>query len=61
MGLQKFQYKRNAITGELHRSKRIAQDLKKEKELEGNIQTQDTQNMLLKTLSRTLTEIKMSF
>ena len=58
-----FKYKRNAITGELHRPKRIAPALtkKKQKELEVNTKTQDTQNMLLKTLSRILTKRKMSF
>ena len=57
-----FKYKRNGITGEVHRAKRTASDLmKKQKELEVNIQAQDTRNMVLKTLSRILTKIKMSF
>ena len=57
-----FKYKRNGITGEVHRAKRIASDLmKKQKELEVNIQAQDTRNMLLKTLSRILTKIKDEF
>ena len=34
--------------------------MKKRKELEVNTQTQDTRNMLLKTLSGILTERKMS-
>ena len=55
-----FKYKRKAITGELHRAKRRASDFDEEKKLEVNTQTQDTQNMLLKTLSGILTERKMS-
>ena len=34
--------------------------MKKQKELEVNTQTQDTRNMLFKTLSEILTERKMS-
>ena len=45
-----FKYKRNAITGELHRARRIASGFDKE------TKKIDTQNMLLKTLSRILTK-----
>ena len=45
-----FKYKRNAITGELHRARRIASDFDKE------TKKIDTQNMILKTLSRILTK-----
>ena len=45
-----FKYKRNAITGELHRTRSIASDFDKE------TKRIDTQNMLLKTISRILTK-----
>ena len=45
-----FKYKRNAITGELHRARRIASDFDKE------TKRIDTQNILLKTLWRILTK-----
>ena len=60
IGLRKFPLSTKEITDELHRAKRIASDFDEEtKELEVNSQTQDTQNMLLKTLSGPLTEGKM--
>ena len=54
-------YKRNAITGELHRAKKIVLDFDKETKRIRSKYTQDTQNMLLKTLSRIVTKRKMSF
>ena len=51
-----YKYKKNAITGELRRAKRIALNFG-----EVNKMTQDTQNMLLRILSRILIKKKMSF
>ena len=57
-----FKYKRNAITGEVHRAKRTASDwMKTQKKLEVNTQGRDTQNMFLKTLSRILAKKKDEF
>ena len=54
-------YKRNAITGELHRAKKIALDFDKETKRIRSKYTQDTHNILLKTLSRILTKRNMRF
>ena len=48
-----YKYKKNAITGELRRAKRIALNFD-----EVNRMTQDTQNMLLRILSRILIKKK---
>ena len=57
-----YKYKRNAITGELHRAKRIASNFDNEtKRIRNNTETQGTQNKLLGILSRILISKKMSF
>ena len=56
-----YKYKRNAITGELHRARRTVSNFDDEIKRIRNTKTQDIRNMLLKTLSRILIEKKMSF
>ena len=57
-----YKYKRNAITGELHRANRIASNFdNKTKRIRNKYRAQGTQNMLLRILSRILIAKKMSF
>ena len=57
-----YKYKTNAITGELHRAKRIASNLDDEtKRIRSKYKDAGYPNMLLRILSRILIEKKMSF